>query len=185
MTVNVSLHCAILVTLHHILHFQQVGTKAWQCAGAACADVLRYKKRGQAALQLLTHTEARCDRRLPRPWQALLSPAKSNTGIPVNWGKRPRLWWICPCKYIPFPLTKHHHMSEPGGPAFCRAQEAPAIHCLGDRFFPFSLSGAPLVCYCSPNTSMSNWSRIKGENWNIILVQSVLVWSCELHTEKY
>ncbi len=91
-----------------------------------------------------THRDPYCDRRLPRPWQAQLSPANSNTVIPLIW-ERPWLWWICPCKYIPFPLTKHHHMSRLQGPTFCRAQVASLFTAWElftfwgpPHFFPFS-----------------------------------------------
>ena len=115
------------ITLH-ILHFHCAQTKGLvglRCCVCRCS-VLEAAKPGSPAAthtHTPTHRDPYCDRRLPGPWQARPSPANSNTVILLIW-ERPWLWWICPCKYIPFPLTKHHHMSKPQGPTFCRARVA-------------------------------------------------------------
>lgn len=102
-----------------------------------------------------THTDPCCDCRPSRP---LAGPAQPTQTLWSLWsGEKPELGWICPCKYIPFPLTKHHRMSksqEPHSAGLKWPQNSPPGS--------FVLPGAFWISHCSPNTRWMDSQHILG-----------------------
>lgn len=117
------------ITLH-ILQFHPalIGLAVLRCCVCRCAGLQAARPGSPAATHTHTHTHTHPPTETDTVTAGDPGPGGPYWAQPIQtlwslWsGERPWLWWICPCKYIPFPLTKHHHMSKPQGPTFCNAQ---------------------------------------------------------------